>query len=131
MKTLYLVRGVPGSGKSTYAKGLGLKHHYEADMYMEQNGGYIRSEDGSIKFNPSLLSKAHSWCQRMTFEAMKTGEDVVVSNTFRKKWEMIPYFDMAEKFGYNIIENTMVGEYPNVHGCPPEKVEQMRREFEP
>ena len=31
--TLTLVIGLPGSGKSTYAKGIPGASHYEADMY--------------------------------------------------------------------------------------------------
>ena len=122
MKTLYLIRGVPGSGKSTYAKSLGLKYVFEADMFMEENGEY--------KFNPKKLGWAHNQCQRAVYDAMKTGEDIAVSNTFVKKWEMIPYLQMASEFGYNVVEKTMTGDYPNVHGCPKEKVEEMKRRFE-
>ena len=35
--------------------------------------------------------------------------NIVVHNTFTKEWEMKAYFDLAEKYGYNlytiIIEN--------------------------
>ena len=39
MKTLYIVRGVPGSGKSTFAKSIG-GIHIEADQFFMENGKY-------------------------------------------------------------------------------------------
>ena len=39
MKAIYLLRGLPGAGKSTVAKRLGGEH-YEADMYFMQDGEY-------------------------------------------------------------------------------------------
>ena len=39
-KILYIIRGIPGSGKSSLAKSLGGKH-VEADMYhLDENGNY-------------------------------------------------------------------------------------------
>ncbi len=122
MKVLHIVRGIPGSGKTTYAKSLGLKFHFEADKYMEVDGEYV--------FDPRKLPMAHAWCQKSVREAMETGEDIVVSNTFVKKWEMDPYLEAAEEFGYDVVERTMTGRYPNVHGCPEEKVEKMLANFE-
>ena len=36
---LYIVRGVPGSGKTTYSKQLGI-FHVEADMFHMKDGEY-------------------------------------------------------------------------------------------
>lgn len=43
MKTLYLIRGVSGAGKSTFAKQLAKSigiDFYEADQYFYRNGKY-------------------------------------------------------------------------------------------
>jgi hypothetical protein len=57
---------------------------------------------------------------------------VVVSNTFTQAWEMQPYFDLAEKYGYRvyslIVENRHGG--VNEHGVPEEKLVQMKNRFE-
>ena len=120
VRILYLVRGVPGSGKTTYAKTLGIPAHYEADMWFEENGGY----------DPSKIGKAHHWCQRMARAAMEAGRPCVVSNTFTRLWEMDYYREEAKRLGYEVREIVMLGEWQNVHGVPEDKVRQMRERFE-
>lgn len=123
MKELFLLRGLPGSGKSTLAKR--LNHNYiEADHYFL---------DGLVyKFDASKLKEAHQWCKDQVEGAMKNEiRQLTVSNTFTMEWEMQPYFDLAEKYGYRvyslICENRHGG--VNEHGVPQEKIEQMRNRF--
>ena len=120
VRILYLIRGVPGSGKTTYAKTLGIKDHYEADMWFDANGGY----------NSDNIALAHEWCQLRTMEAMEAGRPCVVSNTFIRLWEMEYYKAVAERLGYEVREVVMRGEWQNVHGVPEDKVRQMRERFE-
>ena len=128
-KNLYLVRGIPGSGKSTFAKQLGATH-FETDTYF--------MVDGEYKFDPTKLREAHNWCQGEVELAMimnqTTGDhsDIVVSNTFTQEWEMKVYYDMAKTYGYTvfsvIVENRHGGE--NLHGVPEDKVQIMKDRFE-
>jgi len=122
-KHLILVRGIPGSGKSTFAK-LICNQHVEADMFFELDGEY--------KFDPSKLKQAHEWCKNKAEGWMKNGYNVAVSNTFSQDWEMQPYFELAKKYGYMvhslIKENRHEGK--NVHNVPEEKLEQMKNRFE-
>jgi hypothetical protein len=59
-------------------------------------------------------------------------ETIVVSNTFTQEWEMKPYYDMAETYGYKvfsiIIENRHGG--VNEHSVPDEVLTKMRERFE-
>jgi len=130
MKSLYLLRGLPGAGKSTLAKKLG-DAHFEADMYFtNENGQYI--------FNGADIKKAHEWCQNEVQLAMilnhtsGLNESIVVSNTFTQEWEMEPYYKLAETYGYRvfslIVENRHGGE--NLHNVPEDKIEVMRKRFE-
>ena len=129
MKELFLLRGLPGAGKSTLAKMLvGDKDycHKEADMYFVDR-------DGKYKFNPSQLKDAHKWCQGEIEFAMKYDHSpVVVSNTFTQEWEMQSYYELAEKYGYRvhslIVENRHGG--VNEHGVPEEKLQQMSDRFQ-
>ena len=130
MKSLYLLRGLPGAGKSTLAKKLG-DAHFEADMYFtNENGQYI--------FNGADIKKAHEWCQNEVQMAMilnhtsGLNESIVVSNTFTQEWEMEPYYKLAETYGYRvfslIVENRHGGE--NLHNVPEDKIKAMRERFE-
>lgn len=126
MKQLILLRGLPGSGKSTFAKSLG-GFHLEADMFFIQDGEY--------KFDVSKLKQAHEWCKGRAENWMMEGMEgypIVVSNTFTQEWEMDAYFELAEKYGYQtsclIVENRH--DSKNIHGCPDDKIEQMRNRFE-
>jgi len=123
MKELFLLRGLPGSGKSTLAKSLGGMR-IEADQYFMYEGKY--------EFDASKLKEAHAWCQNAVSVWMKSQDKIIVSNTFTQEWEMQPYFDLAEKYGYRvyslIVENRHGG--VNSHGVPEEKLVQMKQRFE-
>jgi predicted kinase len=127
-KILYCVRGVAGSGKSTFAKTLVKKDycHKEADMFFVDR-------EGNYKFEPSKIKDAHKWCQEeMDFLMRLEHSPVVVSNTFTQEWEMEPYFELAKKYGYKvftvIVENRHGG--TNEHNVPEDKIEQMKTRFE-
>jgi len=123
VKELILIRGIPGSGKSTFAKMI-CNQYIEADMYFMQDGEY--------KFDASKINEAHTWCQNKTEEWMKKGYNVVVSNTFSREWEMQEYYEMAEKYGYRIYSVIMENRHNgiNSHGVPEEKITQMKNRFE-
>lgn len=125
-KTLVLLRGLPGSGKSTVAGLFPEAPHYEADMYFTSlNNEYI--------FVPDKLKEAHNWCATQTQKAMVDNEPtIVVSNTFTQEWEMKRYYELAKMHGYRvvsmIVENRHGGQ--NVHGVPADKLQVMEDRFQ-
>ena len=124
-KVLYIVRGVPGSGKTTLAKQL-TSNVFEADHYFYDN-------DGNYNFIPSEIKEAHKECQQFVGFAMESGiQKIAVSNTFTQEWEMEPYFELSKKYGFKvftiIVENRHGG--VNEHGVPEDKIEQMKNRFE-
>lgn len=124
MKHLYLLRGLPGSGKTTIARELG-GDHFEADMFFMQDGEY--------RFDGAKIKLAHAWCQNQVLESMLGGCDkIVVSNTFTQEWEMQAYYEMAKDHGYMVfsivIENRHGG--VNEHGVPDEALNRMEGRFE-
>ncbi len=123
---MVIVRGLPGSGKSTIAKQLignevHIKH-FEADMYFMSNGAYI--------FDHTRLKEVHQQCQADVKSALLIGYDVVVSNTFVKKWEIEPYLLIAKDIGCDVEVIVATGEYSNVHGVPKEVIERMKSNWE-
>ena len=124
-KVLYIVRGVPGSGKTTLAKQL-TANVFEADHYFYDN-------NGNYNFIPSEIKEAHKECHQFVGHAMESGiKKIAVSNTFTQEWEMEPYFELAKKHGFEvftiIVENRHGG--INQHGVPEDKIEQMKNRFE-
>ena len=123
-KVLYIVRGIPGSGKSTFAKTLGGQH-YEADMF-------FIDEEGNYKFDVTKIKDAHQWCQSFVKSDMILEyPKIVVSNTSTQEWEMEPYFNLAKEFGYTVfsvvVENRHGG--TNQHGVPEDKLQMMKDRF--
>ena len=121
MTTLTLVRGLPGSGKSTYAKGLvnSTTQHLEADMYFVD-------DDGNYNFNPSRLREAHVWCLDRTTALLISGTNVIVTNTFTTMKEMQAYLDVAGRFGLKLDIVEMQTQYGSIHGVPEATMEKMR-----
>jgi predicted kinase len=119
---LTLVRGLPGSGKTTYAKGLGC-YHVEADMYHVRNGEY--------KYDVECAQAAHSWCLSAARSALICGMDVVVSNTFTTKAETSPYIDLAQECGGYAVEIVcMAGSYHSEHRVPEQAIRDMAQRWE-
>jgi len=126
MKKLILLRGLPGGGKSTLAESLGGSW-VEADMY------FIRGNRDVYQFDASKLKDAHLWCKDMTeFHMLDKSPRIVVSNTFTQEWEMKPYYELAEKYGYKvfslIVENRHGG--INEHDVPEETLNKMEKRFQ-
>ena len=125
MTKLTLIRGLPGSGKSTRAREIAQQTgavHLEADQWFMVNGEY--------KFDPSKLHHAHRWCQEQAKQNLKMGNDVVVSNTFTRRREAKPYIDMANQLGAKLEIITATGDYGSIHDVPDEAIERMRARWE-
>ena len=73
MKKLYIVRGLPGSGKSTFAEALVGSDFLvcEADKYF--------MVDGEYKFDGSKLKDAHEWSRNRVETYMK---DSLINDQF-------------------------------------------------
>jgi predicted kinase len=124
MQTLTIVRGLPGSGKTTIAKKI-----KGDDTVLISADDYFETEDGYC-FDISKISEAHLQCQLRTFDALVSGHNVIVHNTFYEKWMVMPYAAMASILGTHFSIITCDGGFENTHGCPKETVDKMRDKFE-
>ncbi len=136
---LIVMRGIPGSGKSTKAKSLvGQGKIHSTDDVIEAGGDYneffakmIANKD----FTP--LSKAHSTNLKNAMTSMKAGvSPVIIDNTNIKQNESKAYIVAALEMGYadNNIKFVDIGTAGleaaelakrNAHGVPLDKIEMM------
>lgn len=138
-KIVYILRGIPGCGKSTLAKFIfcgvekGTTAAYcSADMFFMKNGEY--------NFELSKLAAAHEYCRfNFTLAVQNTIDVIIIDNTNTTHKEFKFYKDEAVKAGYQ-VQIITVGEFSeealatyaarNIHGVPIEKLKQMRDRFQ-
>jgi predicted kinase len=122
MQTLHLIRGISGSGKSTYAESLEVKTVEADHFFMNQHGQYC--------YDHKYIRLAHDWCHLEARRLLKAGYDVAVANTFVKKWEMQFYLDLANELNIRVQIKICEGRFPNQHGVPPGAIKRMIDHFE-
>jgi len=122
MKVMIL-RGIPGCGKSTWAK--------------TQRGAVIVSadnffmHDGEYKFDPTKIAHAHYDCFRKYLAAIRRKSPlIIVDNTNTSLWEISPYVLAGESHGYTVEIHSFkcpveVAVGRNIHGVPPKSVQAM------
>jgi predicted kinase len=103
-KTLYLMQGVPGSGKSTVARMIGAWHclgDMEAAKIVSTDDW--RLVDGAYVFDAADNARYHQLAQREAARLMLEGQPVViVDNTNIKEWQARPYITLARIHGYTV-----------------------------
>ena len=142
MSTLYIIRGLPGSGKSTLGESLASKTKKPVKYW--QNWGEDRinsfaaddwftdSKTGEYNFIPEDIHTAHDECQSRTRGAMMSGVEVIcVCNTFSQAWEAAPYFKLCEQYNYTPVVLECQSQFGNVHDVPQESIDAMKERWEP
>lgn len=127
MKSVIILRGVSGSGKSTFAN-LIKDDHTEICCADD----YFIDEQGNYNFDPKKLHKAHRYCFDKFVEAQRNPSinKIIVANTNTADWEFERYEEMARNVGdsifYIVIENRHGSN--DVHGVPePVKEKQAKK----
>jgi predicted kinase len=129
MKTMILIRGLPGSGKTTFANFLqSLGENVaicSADHYFED------PVTGEYKFDDSKLRQAHISCQQHAEFEMTQGNTVVISNVNARTREMKIYEELAEKYEYQVFHIVVENRHGNksIHNVSDDLLEKMRARF--
>lgn len=131
-KIMIIMRGLPGSGKSTRARDFGGQVFSTDDFFVE---------DGVYRFDPKKIAINHAANQERVRAACIQGiSPVVVDNTNTQKWEARPYVHLARLYGY--LVRFVEADTPwardaealaarNVHGVTREGIERMLLHYEP
>lgn len=129
MRTVKILRGLPGSGKSIY-----LKNNFpNAKVYSTDDYFYI---DGIYKFDRELLPLYHNRTLACYLDGLfKNEELIVVDNTNIKIYEIAPFYRAAEALNYD-VEIIFILCHPevclsrNIHEVPAEIINSMFHSLE-
>ncbi len=140
-KTLFIMRGLPGSGKSTWAR-----THAASAVLNGKSVAICATDDyhivdGEYRFNREALGHFHGLNQCRVERHMILGTELIfVDNTNIKRRDFKPYVDMATKRGYDIEEVAMGSTdnedfitlcvERNTHSVPREAIEGMARKYQ-
>lgn len=116
-KLVTIYRGLPGAGKSTWAR---IEGH---DLILEADSFFI-GKDGIYRFDRSRLNEAHKDCVHRFLEACSDEVPrIAVANTNCATWEWAGYAMIARAFDYEVEVVTIEVDQEaaiarNIHGCP-------------
>lgn len=123
-KNLYILRAVPGAGKSTLAESLKGFICCADDFFTDAAGNY--------NFDPTKLYENHRKCYALADELMSKGtETVIIANTNIEVKDVQRYKSLGEKYGYKVFVLTVENWHKNsnVHGVPAEKLEHYEKKL--
>lgn len=132
--SLLLLRGIPGSGKSSMARQ--LVQRGEMDIHLESDT-WLYNHDGVYEWSPERVVVAHARCLEETRAELRKGQRVVVANVFIVQAHIEPYRQLAEELAMELGQTipfrveVIQGPWKNVHDVPEDVLELMRGRWEP
>jgi len=134
MKKVTIMRGIPGSGKSTW-----IENNCCSDpTYAVSADDYFTDiETGEYRFDSTKLPLAHNVCLQRFLALLNSGvTSIVVDNTNVRTFEIAPYYRLAEIFGYEVeviwlVCDPSVAVARSIHGVPENLVRSMAVSFDP
>ena len=136
-KICYILRGLPGTGKSMLAKALGNEGSiFSTDSYFMVDGEYQFDPSKLGEYHKRNLDDATAFMER--FAPYTTPANCVIDNTNTQHWEYASYVDAAKKNGFMVqvitvewnIDHIPLYAKRNSHGVPEEAIYRMAERWE-
>ncbi len=132
---MHILRGFPGSGKSTRVKEL-LKQMPNA--YVASADNYFMRPDGTYAWYPQELGKAHAWCHQQAAYHAANGGFVIVDNCNVLASQVQLYVDIGKANNLLVVVETIKTNLTaaqlaarNVHKCPESSILKGMKNWEP
>ena len=126
-KNVIILRGVSGSGKTTFASML-ARHNSGAVVVTADD--YFTKSNGHYEFEASMLGAAHFQCYNRFNDALYNPavNTVIVANTNTSPRDFKNYVDAAEAYGATVTYLVLENRHGNndVHDVPSEVKERQR-----
>ncbi|XP_064208810.1 NEDD4-binding protein 2-like 1 [Anguilla rostrata] len=114
---LIIMRGLPGSGKTTLSWDIMKEYDYTGEVLSTDD--YFIDDYGYYNFDFYSLERAHNWNQERAEEAMQNGvHPIIIDNTNMRRCHMEPYVQMGLEYGYYIKFRTT----PDTFRCSVEEL---------
>jgi len=134
MVRLTIMRGLPGSGKSTIARAMDT---CDGNTVVVSADDFFMDDDGNYKFDVERLGDAHENCKQLCAHYLSEGRDVVVDNTNIRAEHIFPYIKMGVEHGakIRIVAVDLLADpeelaLSTVHGVPVATIERMADSYE-
>lgn len=119
---LWLIRGLPGTGKTAYANGLGC-------LVLDADAWHVRG--GEYQYSRSRVGAAREWCFDRARAALRLGLDVAVPDVFPVRKFLLPYLQMAREEGAPVTIVEMSREHGSRHHVSIAALREMKKSWEP
>lgn len=134
---LYLVRGLPGSGKTTLGQKLvdTLASVTTPTVLVEADQFFVTSNGHKeiYNFDRRFLGAAHDECYGRAMRYLRSGHTVIVANTFSTEREVNRYRAGVERTGLDVDIKVIrcTGTFKSPHGVPARAIHKMAERWEP
>lgn len=129
MNEVIVLRGIPGSGKSTL-----IKTRWPTAIIFSADSFFVC--DGKYVYDPARAGEAHAWCLNRfiscAWPTRTVNHPIIVDNTNTTVAEFAPYaaIALAQRMAVKIVTllcKLDVAAARNAHGVPVETIEEMHK----
>lgn len=136
MRTVYILRSLPGAGKSYLAKQLIEKY---SGVILSTDDYWIRP-DNIYDFNYKLIGAAHDWNKNRFLNELEKKTHVIIIDNTNTTWKEIKFYALhavRNEYIVHVCEPETTWRYDveecfkrNTHNVPKESIQKMLDRFE-